>query len=426
MTSISQQKSITMEENQVDGLQLADNALARAKLQLQYEFQNNFSTMSPDLKTLSAYNPAIADPAYGQPHNTNQTASTEYAWRTYVDSLSGFNQTFTTNVDVRLLEKNTSSTTYQYYIFAIQAQSPGMDTNGDNVPDEGLRRLEEVVRIDLVFVNNPLVASGRGAIVAFGPVTVSGNFKVDGRDYSADNSSISAGTGAPGISCTSTVTMQSGSVTVGGTSGGTDYAPANKSTAVDPTYFDQSTTYWGTTQPDGPDKYFGLSHGDLKASAQASGTYFTSAAAYNSYISSNPNPSGKILYLEVPNGTSVGQLDVPVNPAPTYEPSIIVVTGTDTTNHNVTVGPVHCNNGVFQGVLVADRIDKLNGNGGVVGQIVSFNDANLGDTIGNGTFDVHFSNAVLGNLPFMTQSATPTSTTPIDLHIWHEIPIEAP
>src|SRR5690606_26980054 len=142
-----------------------------------------------------------------------------------------------------------------------------------------------------------------------------------------------------------------------------------------------------TGAPTSADDWFDLPPGTLKAMAMASGTYFTDLAAYNRFVKGEGNASngidddgdgvvdddgsaaaGKVIYLEVPNGSKRGggsgergAVELPVHPAPHHRPAIVVIAGQDPTKHDLEVGPVHCNNGIFQGVFISDRIMNMNG-----------------------------------------------------------------
>lgn len=380
----------------------ADGGIARAKARLHFEFTDNYLSQVPNLWGMTA----------GQSYP---------GWLVAADG---------TSVDIECVE-NVIGDHIDYYLTSTSAgPSP--------------RRVQILVRIR--YETTPLKGSGAGAIVAFGPVTVSGNFKVDGRDhpdtvqYGDANPTVLPGSGAPSISATGTVEVASGSVDLAGTGpDGTDYDFETKNDVVDGQHFDSNSSVWApesgdpeasdgvdndndglvdetSGQPTSADDYFGLSAGSLKASAQASGTYFTDVTAYNDYITNNP-VSGKVLYLEVANGSSVGQLNLPDNPQPSSDPAIVIVAGTDPTQHDVTVGPIHMNGGLFQGVFVGDFVDKMNGNGSLLGQVVSFNESNLG-TIGNGTFDVLLSTEVLGNLPKI--NGIPGNVVE-DVQMWREL-----
>jgi Tfp pilus assembly protein PilX len=401
------------------GLSAADNALARAKARLLWEFKSNYANQSPALKSMQAgdrFDPWTPTGGVALPNSEGAS------------------------VAIQCLKRTAS-----YIDFQIEATSPqgaGSATGGRAVR----RRAMIVMRVNLIFTTQPTTAPGLGAIVAFGGVEVSGNFNVDGRDHPADATSYTDtnGPGAPGITATGTVTM-SGSSAVGGN----NQAPEGKKDATEGTNYDSGTTSWNpetganasdgidndgdglvdeTSQstPTSADAYFGKAPGSLKAAAQSTGTYFTTAADYNAWVATQnalPATTARpkvVVYLEVSNGTTVGQFDLPVNPAPTSEPMILVVAGATATTHDTKIGPVHANNGTFQGVLMADFIDKMNGNGQIVGQVVSFNTTAAG-TIGNGTFDVLLSTEVLGNLPGTTTSGNPASVVD-EVLLWREMP----
>ncbi|MCO5166664.1 MAG: hypothetical protein M9894_09895 [Planctomycetes bacterium] len=367
----------------------ADDALARGKARLVWEFAHNYRGQQPDLKAMT---PGAAHPA----------------WLTTPEG---------TVVDIACARVGED-----FLDFLLTARSSG----------PAPRELEMVVRIRYQLTTVPRLRGGAdGCLVAFGPVTVTGNFEIDGRDHPAhDPYTVLAGTGSPGITATGRVTLQGSSVAVGGTADGVDHTPASRGTAKDGEHYDAQTTVWSEPDaegnvrgvPDSADAYFGLQHGDLKAAAQASGTYFTDLAAYNAFARSEGGAAaaGKIVYLEVPNGSKLETLELPRNPAPEHKPAVVVVAGQDPTRHDVQVGPVHCNNGIYQGVLLADRIMNMNGNGALIGQVVTFTDT--GPSVGSGTFNLYFSNEVLTNLPRTDGGVggdLPTGVEPVVL-MWRE------
>lgn len=370
-------------------LLVADDALARAKARLVWEFAHNWGSQQPDLAGMTP----------GAAHG---------AWLTTPDGAV---------VDLACARVGDD-----FMDFLLTSRSGG----------PAPRELEMVVRIRYELTTVPrLTGSARGCLVAFGPVTVTGAFEVDGRDHPAhDPYTVLPGTGSPGITATGRVTLQGQAVRVGGTADGVDHDPASRGTAQDGAHYDAQTTVWTEPGDDGrppgapssADAYFGLDHGTLKAAAQASGTYFTDQAAYNAFARSEAGAAaaGKIVYLEVPNGSKLDVLELPTNPAPAHKPAVVVVAGQDPTRHDVQVGPVHCNNGIFQGVLLADRIMNMNGNGALIGQVVTFTDT--GPSVGSGTFNLYFSNEVLTNLPRTDGGAggdAPTAVEPAVL-MWRE------
>lgn len=408
---------------------VADTGLARAKARLVYEFARNWWGQDPDLKGMTA----------GQSHA---------GWLTTPEGAV---------VDLTCARRDP-----EFMDFLLVSRA------GGRAP----RELEMVVRLRYVLSSSPrLRGRGAGAIIGFGPVAVTGNFMVDGRDHPADDPyTVLAGSGAPGISSTQRVRLDSGAVRVGGTSfDGVDHDPVGRDGgASDGVEYDANAQIWSpeqgdassdgvdndfdgqidetSGQPTSADEYFDVAPGDLKAMAIASGTFFTDLAAYNRYVKREGNSrngvdddgdgvvdddgssaAGKVIYLEVPNGSTVGggegdygAVQLPVNPAPDDLPAIVVIAGQDPTRHDVSVGPVHCNNGIFQGVLLSERIVNMNGNGGVMGQVVTF--TRNGPSVGSGTFDVWYSTEVLDRLPRRDGSEggdEPTAVEPVVL-MWRE------
>jgi hypothetical protein len=297
---------------------------------------------------------------------------------------------------------------------------------------------------------DPTNAPGMGAVVANGNLQVTGNIKVDGNDHDPDGTPGGQGNDVPGVVTTGTVS-QDGSSDIGG--GG----QAAGSSPTEGQGIDNSTLNWepestlaggtaaddtdgvdndgdGVVDEDGfPDtagEVFGFQGNDvgdpaddndsLKNQAQNDGTYFTSYADYDTWRSSatQADQGGKVIYIEVANGTAVGNFKLPDNPPPAT-PSIVVVAGQDPSVHDTEIGPVHGSGAGkhFQGLIIADTYKNINGNGKLTGSMIAFNP---GDTahLGNGNFDILFSSEVLGNLPGINQAPVPW--TPEVLN-WREI-----
>ena len=306
--------------------------------------------------------------------------------------------------------------------------------------NDSVRELQMVLRLEQT-PSTPLRGPALGAIVAAGDVNLTGSIVVNGNDHDREGNPTS-GFDAPGVVTTTGVNL-SGSSTVGGN--GT--APAKSKSAADGTHFDSSTTIWGPAEantsdgidddgdgiidedgnfPANPGKVFGLSdESDLRASAQATNTYFTSKAAYDAWLAgaSASDRSGKVIYVEIPAADSgtLGQFDLPNNPAPAHDPSLVIVSRepvSGTIAHDLVLGPLHVEggNGTFQGMLVTDSIDKVNGNVDIIGSIFAFSAANA-STFGNGNADILFSSEVVNNLPGVNPSG---GTTTAEIVAWRE------
>lgn len=308
-----------------------------------------------------------------------------------------------------------------------------------------------------------------GAVVAAGNIQVTGNMEIDGNDHDPSGNPNPGGTHVHGTVTTGSVS-RGGSATIGG--GGDSPSTSPDSDAVQ----NLTTVFAAEANPtNGVDddadglldengfpktaaEFFNinplntsggtLTNAALKARAQAQGTYFTSVAAYDSWLSSasSSEKGGKIIYLEFPNGNeTLGNFNLPHNPPPA-DPSILIVAhkeivddesganpapdrdgDTKTQKHEIEIGPVHVEqaNGTFQGLLMTDFVKNVNGNGQIVGAVVAFNGIRLDNSLaspdakfGNGGHQIKFSSQVLANLPgASTTSSTPFSTT----LLWREV-----
>lgn len=312
------------------------------------------------------------------------------------------------------------------------------------------RSIEMILRLEEN--RDPTSAPGMGAVVANGNLQVTGNIKIDGNDHDPDGTPGGQGRDVPGVVTTGNVTRK-GSADIGG---GGQAAGGNPTEGVG---VDNQSLNWepegsgaggsGTSAddtdgidndgdgvidedgfPETAGEVFGFQGNDvsdprddndsLKAQAQADGTYFTSYADYNTWRggASQAEQGGKVIYLEVPNGTAVGNFKLPDNPPPA-SPSILVVAGQDPSVHDTEIGPVHGSGAGkhFQGLVIADTYKNVNGNGKLTGSMVAFNPGNTAH-LGNGNFDILFSSEVLGNLPGVNQAPVPWTPEVLS---WREI-----
>ena len=297
-------------------------------------------------------------------------------------SLTGINEITTCNVTV----DTTGLAGQQRRLTAVCTYGTGTDTTD--------RSIEVVYDRPVTAVNTLGVA----AIVSRDPIDFNGNVTVDGRDYDINDGSV-VGPGVDGV-------MSGGAITVGGSSaiGGNGNAPPgggaaagtldqNHDWSADGLDNDRNGTVDqpGETYPTDPDQSLGLPAGTLKAAAQNMGTYFNNQAAYMAAIALNGNKmlSGKIIYCEF-------------DPAPPFEmgsgynnsPSILVV---HTATSNATIDNVH---GDFKGLLFADKVNHVNSGTRILGMIQAW--GQFGNVFGNGNSTIHFSSAVLANLPTVT------------------------
>jgi hypothetical protein len=234
------------------------------------------------------------------------------------------------------------------------------------------------------------------AIMSRDAIDFNGNVTVSGEDYDINDGSV-VGPGVDGVISGGAVTV-GGSSTIGGNGspppGGGGAAPgsvdADHDWAADGYDNDRNGTVDqpGETFPTDPDQALGFPAGTLKQAAQLSGTYFSSQIAYQAAIALNGNRmlSGKIIYCEF-------------DPAPPFElgsgyntdPSILII---HTATSNATVDNVH---GDFKGLIFADKVEHINSGTRILGMVQAW--GQFGNVFGNGTSTIHYSSAVLANLP---------------------------
>lgn len=194
------------------------------------------------------------------------------------------------------------------------------------------------------------------AITANGSVNTIGNFTADGRDWDENGVvPLLNGQGAPGISTKATISL-GGSSSVGGTVGGVDYAPPSKGLGNPGVAVENPNQSLMSS----PDDALGLAEGTLKGIAQSKGTYFPIGSTV-------PSPISGVTYIEGDFATVDGE-------------GVLVVTGT--------LGNFHGN---FKGIVIANCVDKINGNSGIVGTLITMSSAST-DVL-NGTADIKFSRA---------------------------------
>ncbi|MCZ6676885.1 MAG: hypothetical protein O7E52_06510 [Candidatus Poribacteria bacterium] len=158
--------------------------------------------------------------------------------------------------------------------------------------------------------------SMRATIVAAGPVDTLGTLTVDGRDHDMVGNLI-PGSGTLGISTLITC-VQSGNSQVGGTVGGTDYAPSKP---ADPAVIEEAADWsaeGGFPDPEPPDNVLGLAPGTLMAIAQSgeNGSQYVNDPANLTF------PLSGVTYVELPAyegdfGLIGGHFDVDVFDSPT-------------------------------------------------------------------------------------------------------------
>lgn len=333
------------------------------------------------------------------------------------------------NATVTIQEINTQSTPYVF-----QIRSAGANATGQT------RTIEMILILEQSKV--PANAPGLGAIVADGTLDVTGNITVNGNDHDVFSQPPGGGKNVPGV-------VTTGSAVTGGSSniGGSGHDPNDP--IVEDESIDSNSNVWmaenldddplspnfGLPDPakagfdtdgldnDGDGSFdedgFPTSPGDvlnqpdevaLIQTAKDDGTFFESLSEYNAWRSatSSVDQGGKIIYIQVANGTDInGNFNLPSNAASTgADPSIVIVAGVNASQHDTQIGPVKAPLPGFQGYFIADTIKNMNGNGQITGSVLAFNPGDTSHT-GNGNMTVNFSSDVLGNLPGIAQAGSP-------------------
>jgi len=192
------------------------------------------------------------------------------------------------------------------------------------------------------------------AVGANGSINTIGNFNADGRNYDPDGlTPLCDGNGSTGLSTRTTVSL-GGSSAIGGTVNGVDYAPPSKGLG-DPGVVKENSTW---SQMTSVDNALGLPEGTLKSLAQANGTYYTNSGQVPSTIHG-------VTYVEGDFSTADGD-------------GILIVAGN--------LGNFH---GTFKGIIIAQSLNKANGNSLIVGSVLTLSTASA-DVL-NGTCDILFS-----------------------------------
>jgi hypothetical protein len=219
----------------------------------------------------------------------------------------------------------------------------------------------------------------KGAITANSAVSTLGNLQVDGRDHTTAGAVI-ASQGSFGIWTTSSLS-QSGSSDIGGTVGGTDWAPSKPAKAGTVATFQ---TYPGG-YPSTPDSVMGgpsngFSEGTLKAKAisGAGGSQYVTNPALLTY------PLQGVTYVELPSGSTWNSANITGS-------GILII-------HNSTSDAAvkNLNSGPFKGVLIADDIVHVHTT--IIGAVVALsNSPSSGNCIGNGSGSILYSKAAIND-----------------------------
>jgi len=267
---------------------------------------------------------------------------------------------------------------------------------------------------------SPLKANGLGAVVSNDVVDLTGSIIVDGRDHQyTGTTAITAPPplGSPSYGAFGIVSNSAMSAPKNGAVGGNGTAPPQPKGAA-PNTIASSYNFGANGYPTTPDGVVSqadgtpVKNGALKAAAQASGTYFSNAAAYSSWLSAqqSPMPGGQVLYLEFAPGNGMFDLG-----GGNIKSNIMVI-HTDTMS-----GIAQEVHGNFTGLLIADGFVRNNGNAQITGmvQLLSPTAASAGNVFGNGNAEVDFSSGALADLPGAAGSSIPP--TPATLSSYRRI-----
>jgi len=230
----------------------------------------------------------------------------------------------------------------------------------------------------------PLKVNGLAAVVSNDKVDTNGNITIDGRDYDYSGNNLTGDPGVFGILSTKTISS-------GGSSaiGGVGVAPPNKGTGSGTISEGAS---FKTGYPASPDEVAGVAPGTLKKAAQAAGTYVTSDAEFGALLSANGGklPDHAIVYADFDPGN--GSFDIGSG---NDKSSILVI---HTEGSTSSVKNLH---GSFKGLLIADSVNHVNSGTSITGmvQMLSPTASAGANVFGNGNATIHFSSAVLADLP---------------------------
>lgn len=198
-----------------------------------------------------------------------------------------------------------------------------------------------------------------GAIVSRYSVNIGGNIVVDGRDYDSLNSL--TGKNAYGIWTCMEFLQQGDDALVGG--GG--IAPLNR--VAIPPVFDKVVQKNGPVSASlsSPEAFFGVENGALDKFK----------------VATLSTPFHGVVYIE----GDVGPVDFKNSSG-----ILIVHNASKTATFKGTLG-------TFKGLMICDRVDKINGEMNILGAVVALSDFNA-SWFGNGQATIHYSSQILDNL----------------------------
>lgn len=228
----------------------------------------------------------------------------------------------------------------------------------------------------------PTFPGVRGAITANGPTLTGGEIVVDGRDHDI-NGNVIPGQGGPGLITGGDYTQQGGSL-VGGTDEGTDYVP---STPADSHVIEEGVSDLELT----PDAVLGFQEGTLKQLAMKG----TNGGQYVTDPANLVGPLSGVTYVEMPSD----------DPWWIVSGDTILSDGTGIlVVHNSTTGSIikNLNEGTFKGLIIADDVVHVHTT--IIGALISLTpNPSGGNSIGNGSGEVLFSQAALDGLNFAVE-----------------------
>jgi hypothetical protein len=241
---------------------------------------------------------------------------------------------------------------------------------------------EKTAQVNIVCALNPVTSqinpSIQAAVTTRGPTTVSGNITVDGNDWNAAGTAV-VGTGVYGVKSSGIVSVD-GSCQVGGR--GTPPTTA-------PTLNEIDHQCGSTEVPSTPEEALGLPPGaldpyktDVVPTFPFSGIYY-----YTGTTIIQPHFSGSSGILIVHNDTYTGSLK----------------------NLKET----------FTGIIIADKIDHVNGGAKIVGALITLSPTVDGNALGIGDSDILYSSEVINGL-VSTFNNIVTDTT-VDVVSWKQV-----
>jgi hypothetical protein len=260
-----------------------------------------------------------------------------------------------------------------------------------------VRQIEALYRRPEYKPPSPTSFAPGAAVTSADDIDTLGTVSIDGRDWSADGNNL-VGPGVFGL-------LSVGNINVGGSStiGGSGNAPPKVKGASAGSTMANGSSKFPDGYPKTPDDVLKTTKGSLKLAAIATGTYFTSEAAYNAAMPAG-GWSGKIVYVEFDPSPS---FNVGSSTGYNADPSILVV------HNDAGTTSVKNTKGYFKGLLIADEINHTSAPGGWIGAayLLSPTAASGANAFGTGNTPIKFSSEALGNLPSITAPLDLTRTS---------------